>query len=43
MKIKGEVAQQTEIDSLDTYRSLRDQWFTEIHDYVRDQYHPQAL
>lgn len=38
-----EVAQQTEIDSLGVYRSLRDQWFESVHDYVRDQYHPEAL
>lgn len=38
-----EVAKQTEIDSLDVYRSLHDQWFEFIHDYVRDQYHPKAL
>lgn len=37
------VAQQITIDSLDTYRNLRDTWFKEIHNYVRDQYHPQAL
>ena len=38
-----DVAQQTEIDSLDTYRSLRDKWFTEVHDYVHDRYHPAAV
>jgi len=37
------VAQQIEIDNLDSYRNLRDQWFRKVHDYVRDQYHPQAL
>lgn len=38
-----EVAQQAEIDNLGFYRSLRDQWFESVHDYVRDQYHPKAL
>ena len=37
------IAQQTDINSLDVYSGLRNRWFTEVHDYVRDQYHPQAL